>query len=433
MALTQRIDGRVTIRRLASGFARPTVRTVLTLLVALVVLTGLAMAQDRPDRSGSLTATPMPSAIVEVVSPHAPIVSAPRRGATRRGTLAFRSRFDAHGRVLGDGCASGAYVDLGSRRYVCEEYIEYTSEPASASPQPAVRPGEILPFRYAFVRFDGTPGYGRPEDYFVGDFLESYGEGFGLVVTSQRVVDGIGFLRLRRGTYVTDDSVRFARGSDFQGVRLEGDAALAWVRTNATPLRSRPTGRIVRRLGRRDLVHVAAIEGTNARLAEGGFVRVADLNRVVVTDPPVGIGERERWIDVSVTEQVLIAYEGRTPRFATLVSTGADRAGSATPLGEFRIWAKLATSDMDDLERQDVASNYLIEGVPWVQYFDGSNALHAAFWHDDFGKRRSHGCVNLAPTDARFLYTFTQPDVPPGFEAVVPFTDESRTLVRVRQ
>lgn len=399
-------------------------------LVGTSVVLGFLATSTAQD----MRAVPMPTTTVEVVSPHAPIVSAPRRGASRRGTLAFRSRFHAVRRVLGEGCASGAYVDLGERRFVCEEFVAYTAEPEAARPQPEVRPGEILPFRYAFVRFDGTPGYGRPEDYFVGDMVESYGEGFGLVVTSQRVVDGIGFVRLRRGTFITDDSVRFARGSDFEGVRIAPGSAvdLAWVRSRDVPVRARPNGRVIRRLGRREIVRVAAVEGTNARLSDGGIVRLTDLNRVVAVDPPTGVGEHDRWIDVSVGEQVLVAYEGRVPVFATLVSTGSDRPGSATPIGEFHIWAKLATSDMDDLERTDVASNYLIEGVPWVQYFEGSIALHAAFWHDDFGTRRSHGCVNLAPIDARFLYDFTSPDVPEGYEALIPFTDEARTLVRVR-
>jgi lipoprotein-anchoring transpeptidase ErfK/SrfK len=135
---------------------------------------------------------------------------------------------------------------------------------------------------------------------------------------------------------------------------------------------------------------------------------------------------------VSIAEQVLVAYEGTRAVFATLVSTGADRRGSQTPTGAFRIWAKLATSDMDDLERTDVESNYLIEGVPWVQYFSGGIALHAAFWHDDFGHRRSHGCVNLSPRDARFLYAFTRPNVPDGFSAYIPDADERPTIVRVR-
>ena len=87
---------------------------------------------------------------------------------------------------------------------------------------------------------------------------------------------------------------------------------------------------------------------------------------------------------------------------------------------------------MDDLERDDVERNYAIERVPWVQYFKGDAGLHAAFWHDAFGSRRSHGCINLSPRDARFLFEFTEPYLPDGWQAVFPIDGAPGTLVRVR-
>lgn len=383
---------------------------------------------------GQRAVAPPPTTTVEIVSPHAPIYAAARQGAARRGTIALHTRLPLVARVPGTGCSTGMYVDLGERRFVCEELVVYSGEAPWGVEQPSVAEGESLPFRYAFIRYDATPAYARPDDYFLGDYVETYGDGFGLVVTGRRVVDGIGFLRLRRGTWISDDGVAFARGSDHEGVPIApvGTLDVAWTRAASTRLYNRPHGRVVRRAGRRERVAVVAVDGEWARLADSRWVKTEDLNRALLSTPPDGIGEHERWIDVSVEEQVLVAYEGTTPVFATLVSTGADRVGSRTPIGTFHVWAKLASSDMDDLERMDVASNYLIEGVPWVQYFEGSNALHAAFWHDDFGHRRSHGCVNLSPRDARFLYAFTQPVVPLGFEAVIPFTDEPRTLVRIR-
>ena len=99
----------------------------------------------------------------------------------------------------------------------------------------------------------------------------------------------------------------------------------------------------------------------------------------------------ERWIDVDLTSQTLVAYEGARPVFATLVSSGRSGPGHETPVGVHRIWVKLAEDTMDDLPQIDQESNYAIEGVPWVQYFRGSEALHATFWHARFGDRHSHG------------------------------------------
>ncbi|MCA9603539.1 MAG: L,D-transpeptidase [Myxococcales bacterium] len=166
--------------------------------------------------------------------------------------------------------------------------------------------------------------------------------------------------------------------------------------------------------------------------AEGGFVRLRDVAVACTAPRPEGVGEHERWIDVDVSEQVLVAYEGDTPVFATLVSSGRPTAERATPLGQFRIWVKLASSDMDDLERTDVEENYFVEAVPWVQYFKDGVGFHTAFWHDDFGQARSHGCVNLSPKDAKWLFRFTGPNLPLGWHAVLPSGSETGTLVQVR-
>jgi len=67
-----------------------------------------------------------------------------------------------------------------------------------------------------------------------------------------------------------------------------------------------------------------------------------------------------------------------------------------------------------------------------VQFFDRAVGLHGAFWHDGFGRPRSHGCVNLAPEDARWLFAFTEPKLPAGWSAVLPTPVEPGTAVRVR-
>jgi lipoprotein-anchoring transpeptidase ErfK/SrfK len=114
------------------------------------------------------------------------------------------------------------------------------------------------------------------------------------------------------------------------------------------------------------------------------------------------------------------------------VSTGRNTKESETPRGVFQIWVKLDYSDMDDLERTDVDKNYAIQDVPWVQFFKGSYGFHAAFWHDDFGRRRSHGCINLSPGDARYLFSFTHPVLPPGWNAILPVPEDRPTTVQVR-
>ncbi len=246
------------------------------------------------------------------------------------------------------------------------------------------------------------------------------------------VFDGQSFVRTRRGLWVLRDEVRPARGSEFAGVTLQEGAPLdlAWVKPREARVYSGRGGRVERRVGRREVVHVASESRGWVELREGGFMRTRDLHIARGAAPPEG--SPSTWIDVDTGEQTLVFYRGEQPVFATLVSSGRAGAGHATPLGVHRVWVKLAYSDMDNLQRDDVESNYAIERVPWVQYFEGANGLHAAFWHDDFGRRKSHGCVNLSPRDARTIFDLTEPALPAGWTAIFPREDEATTVVRVR-
>ena len=62
--------------------------------------------------------------------------------------------------------------------------------------------------------------------------------------------------------------------------------------------------------------------------------------------------------------------------------------------------------------------NYSIQDVPWAMYFNDNFALHGAFWHHGFGRVRSHGCVNLGATDARWLFMWSTPYLPKGWHGV---------------
>ena len=120
----------------------------------------------------------------------------------------------------------------------------------------------------------------------------------------------------------------------------------------------------------------------------------------------------EKWLDVNITKQTLVAYEGERPVYATLVSTGEDglaEGGRATKKGIFRVHTKYVTTTMDSTA---VGEEFELRDVPYVQYFEEGFALHGAYWHDSFGTPKSHGCINLTPEDARRLFYWTDPPVP---------------------
>jgi hypothetical protein len=116
---------------------------------------------------------------------------------------------------------------------------------------------------------------------------------------------------------------------------------------------------------------------------------------------PEGV-ETERWISIDLYEQIAIAYENETPVFATLVSSGLERW--PTPEGLYNIYFRRTRKNMSGGQPGD--DFYFLEEVPWTMFFDEGRALHGAYWHDGFGYRRSHGCVNLSITDAYWLYNW---------------------------
>ncbi|MBX3182331.1 MAG: L,D-transpeptidase [Polyangiaceae bacterium] len=148
--------------------------------------------------------------------------------------------------------------------------------------------------------------------------------------------------------------------------------------------------------------------------------------------PSFATGGR-KWIDISIKEQSLVAYEGRRPVFVTLVSTGRGGLGDpekvhATVRGTFMVHTKHVSATMDGDD--DKTDSFNLRDVPFVQYFHKGYALHGTYWHDEFGKVRSHGCVNLSPKDSAWLFEWTDPPVPKGWHGVL--NHERGTVVYVR-
>lgn len=114
---------------------------------------------------------------------------------------------------------------------------------------------------------------------------------------------------------------------------------------------------------------------------------------------PFGVGPNERWVDVNLTTQALVAYEGDTAVLTTRISSGTWEFPTVT--GQFRIYLAYRSQTMDG---RRLGYDYYLENVPYVMYFYKDYALHGTFWHNNFGTPMSHGCVNMKTTDAGWLY-----------------------------
>ena len=149
--------------------------------------------------------------------------------------------------------------------------------------------------------------------------------------------------------------------------------------------------------------------------ARAEHIRILSDAEVSPISPDVPLENKK--IVVRLDEQIVIAYEYNRPVFVAPVSSGAVlRVGTyTTPSGEFVTFYKRPSRHM--AAGDIAASGFDLPGVPWVQYITKSGiSFHGTFWHNDFGRPRSHGCINLSCSSAKWLYRWTSPQVPTNKE-----------------
>jgi hypothetical protein len=134
------------------------------------------------------------------------------------------------------------------------------------------------------------------------------------------------------------------------------------------------------------------------------WVQQIRVSKVQPRQRPEGVGEDDRWIAVDLYEQTAVAYEGDRMVFATLISSGLPQW--STTEGLFQVFERHEATRMSGASGQ--RDFYFIEEVPYVMYFHEEMGLHGTYWHDRFGYRQSHGCINLSIMDAWWLYQFTE-------------------------
>ncbi len=159
------------------------------------------------------------------------------------------------------------------------------------------------------------------------------------------------------------------------------------------------------------------IEGDNiwARLADGAFVYGRNIGRSSPVQPPSlpdDAPSEGKWIDVHLTQQLMVAYEGRNPVRTVVMTSG--KPGWETPTGFYAINTRVANETM---ESGSIGADrfYVLEDVLFTQYFtDVGHALHFAWWKtpETIGRPGSHGCLNLLLDDARFFWDWAEIGTP---------------------
>jgi len=398
---------------------------------------------------------------------NAPSPEANRIGYLRAGALLHSTTTEPLGY---EGCEGGWY-ELDTGGFVChgQDVLLFSGErlPERRAKQPDL--DAVLPYDYVTVR-RRTPIYKRlpnaeeiyeppDEEALAGGETYPLREppidnplvvrvlepGFYVSLDRNFERDGETYWRTQQNGFVPAESLRHPKWSRFHGQELdEAGWGLPVAVTKAEEtvvhrLNERGKLRATReRLPPRSWLPVRSRRQLGERLfllvGEDRLVPETDVLLIPPSAPPDGVAEGERWIDVDLTHQVLVAYDWKQPRYVTLISTGRARPPSPeldyrTPKGLFRIRAKHLTSTMDDDEPGEPP--YSLEDVPYVMYFEGAYAFHSAFWHDRFGRPRSHGCINLAPRDAKWLYNWAGPDLPAAWHGRYATDENPGTWVHV--
>lgn len=274
-------------------------------------------------------------------------------------------------------------------------------------PHPDVRPlapnmQEIA--RFAFRRVVG--GAATIYDAPGGNPIGQIAEGFNYVTVTSVQGD---WVQVNDGQWMPASQLAVVRPSEFTGVYLDGELAypMAWVLIPSYPSpypgapgdQSRP---VIPRYTRVNIFASVEVSGWQWYLIgpEAWIIQTSVARVTFVERPPQVKG---RWFAVDLYEQVLVAYEEDTPVFATLISSGLE--DWATNEGIFKVWSRQTNGHMSGAEGQ--TDFYFLENVPWVMYFDNAISLHGTYWHDGFGYRHSHGCVNMSITDAHWAFNWS--------------------------
>ncbi|MGE0324503.1 MAG: L,D-transpeptidase [Polyangiaceae bacterium] len=411
--------------------------------LATVGALGMAALSDQPARSQPLwqSSLPLPddARSVRILRQGEYLWTRPDRKSPRRGTAMLGAQLPLYGSQRGPGC-SGTWLNVGPLAWVCDANVELSrSAPFPEDPHPTPT-SNGLPLDYYFAGADGSFGYSRLSLGDVGAPDNQYEPGMSVaLVRIERNAVGEAYGLNTKGLWLPMRDLNPARPLGFSTVELEdGKLNAGWVYSPTTSVRSKPNGGDrVTSLDQFESIRFSEVVTKNRKRwfkTERGWVSESDVRAPTPTEPPPEVQPDERWIDVEIDQQVVTAYRGATPLFTALASTGKGTGKSerATPKGAHRIWVKLRTTDMDNLENEYAGRYYAIEEVPWVLFFKKGYGLHGTFWHRRFGRRQSHGCVNLTPRAAERFFHWASPRLPAGWSAVIPTQYDPGTLVRVR-
>ncbi len=345
-----------------------------------------------------------------------------------------------------DQCMDGWYA-ISPRGYVCTEKAATIDATHPTLRAMALRPQWEAPLPYTYARTTQVTGLfeKRGEDR-VGLQGRLTKNTVMAIVGSWTAPDESGEpqrLGLRMdGLFVRAEDLLATPGSDFRGFSLSDDVTLpiafvvrrgvsGWSLDGPNPEKRDALGYHERILltGRYRTIS----EQRFWEAKDGRWVRHRDVTLTRQRyEFPEFVKNDTKWLDVSVITGGAVAYVGKKPVYATLVSVGRDRLGdpkitASTERGSFRVVRKQVT------RRVQQSPDAPLHDAPWAFELENGQWMYAAPQHDRFGIEHTDGNVELAPHDARELFVWAPPELPPGWHGVIVSEGEETLIVNIRK
>jgi lipoprotein-anchoring transpeptidase ErfK/SrfK len=292
-----------------------------------------------------------------------------------------------------------------------DESVGVSAEVIAAYPEPDVSPlvvDENLLYDRVYRRVESSLAlYDAPG----GNLVNDMGVGYNYVTLSGAMTQG-DWMQIADDRWISSAGVsENVTISRYAGVRLPEEGLpypMAWTLRHLHPAET-PGGEdsennpFMYRYTRVSLYTSVEIDGQLwYQVGENQWIHQFNVAKITPIERPETVNTA-KWVSIDLYEQVLIAYEGETPVFSTLVASGLPEW--STNEGTFNVYMRRERTTMSGAYGQP--DFYYLEEVPWTMFFDGDIALHGTFWHDGFGYRQSHGCVNLSITDAQWLFQWS--------------------------
>ncbi len=291
---------------------------------------------------------------------------------------------------------------IGEARWVFAAYVRLLSGSPPSSP-PAPRRGMVVA---DVLNVRARPGV-APDN----PPIDRLRRGTEVVLYEETTVDGAVWYRIGTNRWVHGDWIQVLAAAAAAVIPMATALPVGWVAARAVNVRARPgvaaDNPVIGEVYRNQALPIleASTVGNETwyrigpdRWVFGQWIRVARFR-----PRPAAIGADQHWVGVNLREQTAVAYEGDRPVYATMIASGLP--GTPTVQGIFRTWLRLASGKMSGGSSRH--GYYYLEGVTWTCYFYAGYALHTAYWHDAFGNPRSHGCVNLSPYDAWWIFQWS--------------------------